>query len=326
MGDPKKHHRVPKSYLAQFTDCDGKLWVYDPGSGGPRSSLPVNEAVETDLYTVVSRDGTRDTRIETALAALESGGVPVLKAIATGTRVVSELSDADRLSFAALVASVYLRSDTLRQHFADFEGRVLTRATELMISHDGAWETFARRQAEAGKPVSQEQRAKTREFMADPSRYELHMRKDGTMTPLATLDTVSDLMFRMNWTLIHAAPGETLVVSDNPVTLVIANDRPAFMRGGLGSRDAEVTLPLSPSVALLMHWRPELTKSIQADRETTRHLNRMRAGFAERCIYADRRSDGIWRLALKHVGEAIDRSENEGDAPVRLIRHGKWRD
>lgn len=325
MAQPKKHHRVPKSYLAQFTDSAGRLWVYDPRSDGPRDSIPLNEAVETDLYSVMAPDGTRDTRVETALAMLESDGAPVLKAIASGATALASLQDQDRAAFAAFVASIYLRSDTLRQHFADFEGRVLTRATELMISHDGAWETFARRQAADGKPISQELRAKTREFMADPSRYELHMRKDGTMTALATLDTVSQLMFRMHWTLIHAAPGETLVVSDNPVTLVIVNDRPTFMRGGLGSRDAEVTLPLSPSVALLMHWRSGLTDKFQADRETTRHLNRMRAGFAERCIYADRRSDGIWRLASKHIGEAIDRSENEGEALVKLIRPGKWR-
>ncbi len=326
MAGPKKHHRVPKSYLAQFTGGDDRLWVYDPTSDGPRSSRPLNEAVETDLYSVVAADGTRDTRVESVLAVLESCGVPVLKAVASGALSLADLSDEDRLAFAALVASVYLRSDTSRQRFAEFEGRLLTRAADLLLGHDGAWETFARRQAEAGKPISPEERAHTREFMANPSRYELHMRKDATMAPLANLDTASKLMFQMHWTLIAAAPGEVFVTSDNPVTLVIANARPGFMRGGLGSRDAEVTLPLSPSVALLMHWHPDMSDCIKANRETTRHLNRMRAGFAERCIYADRRSDGIWRLASKHVGEAIDRSENEGEAPVKLIRPGKWRD
>lgn len=325
MGEPKKHHRVPKSYLSQFAGDGGRVWVYDPRSAGPRDGLPVNEAVETDLYSIIRPDGSRDTRVETALAAIESDGAPVLKMLGAGA-VVADLSGADRFAFAAFVASIYLRSDTLRQHFADFRGRVLTRAAELLISHDGAWETFARRQAEAGKPISVEQRAKTRDFMADPARYELHMRKDGTMTPLGTLDTVSKLMFQMEWTLIRAAPGEPLITSDNPVVLAIVNDRPAFLRGGLASRDAEVTVPLSPSIALLMHWRPNMSVNIQADRETTRQLNRMRAGFAERCIYADRRSDGVWRLALKHVGQGIDRSENEGEAQVRLVRPGKWRD
>ncbi|CAN5350051.1 hypothetical protein BH09PSE1_BH09PSE1_25100 [soil metagenome] len=326
MGEPKKHHRVPKSYLAQFIDGDGALWVYDPKSAGPRNSIPLNEAVETDLYSFIEPDGTRNTQVESALAALESAGMPVLKAVATGVSGIGTLSDDDRFAMAALVASIYLRSDTLRQHFANFEGRVLSRAAQLTMSHDGAWETFARRQAAAGKPISPEQRAATREFIADPSRYELHMRKDGTMMHLATLETVAKLMFQMEWTLLLAAPGEPLITSDNPAVLIIANEGRGFYRGGLGSPQAEVTLPLSPSVALLMHWRSGLSASFQANRETTRNLNRMRAGYAERCVYADRRSDGLWRLACKHVGEAIDRSGDTGEAPVKLIRPGKWRD
>jgi hypothetical protein len=111
------------------------------------------------------------------------------------------------------------------------------------------------------------------------------------------------------------------VTSDNPaVTIIDAPDGRGFYRGGLGSPYAEVTLPLSPSRVLLAHWRADQASGYLCTREMVRKLNRMRAGYAERAIYADRCSDGLWRLARNHVG-AIHRDAGEdSEEVVRMVR------
>lgn len=325
MSEPRKHHRVPKTYLANFTDPAGRVWVYDPRSDGPRNMAPVNVSVETDLYSVIRPDGSPDTTVERALGDIENAGAPVLARVVQGTTTLHQLDGQDRYDFAALVASIYLRSDSLRQHMANLKGRLLSRAAELTISHDGAWDTFVRKQASIGKVIPPEQRAKTRAFMADPNSYELHMRKDATMTPLATLEPVTERIFNMNWSVIRAPDGEAFVSSDNPaVVMVPPGPGPAFFRGGLSSKRAEVTLPLSPQLMMFAHWREEVPATVTATRDLVRQLNRQRAGHAEQAVYAHSRSDGVWRLTKKHLGQAIDQTENQGEARVRLVRAGQF--
>jgi hypothetical protein len=55
MSTPRKHHYVPKSYLAAWTDdgtIDGHLQVIDKSNGKAWAVKPVNAAMETDLYMI----------------------------------------------------------------------------------------------------------------------------------------------------------------------------------------------------------------------------------------------------------------------------------
>jgi len=58
-----------------------------------------------------------------------------------------KLEDKARYELAALIASMHLRSDTMRQQYAGFEARTLTGMTQMMFSNDGAWAKFVERQA-----------------------------------------------------------------------------------------------------------------------------------------------------------------------------------
>ena len=77
---PKRHHYVPQFYLRYFSSLspDGVFWVYDKDGGPPRPQTPTNTAVETHFYSVDTPEGGRDTRLEEALAKLESAAKPIL--------------------------------------------------------------------------------------------------------------------------------------------------------------------------------------------------------------------------------------------------------
>ena len=318
LSQPKKHHRVPRTYLANFCGSDGRLWIYDTRGDEPRSNIPENEAVETDLYSVIRKDGTRDTQIEEGLAQIEDVGAPVLQKVIGGAM----LEDQDRFDMSALLASIHLRSDTMRQQFADFEGRTLALAGKMLVSHDGAWESYVKHQAKRGKTLTDQDRQRQSEFINDPSRYEIHLRKDGLMVPLGTISTVAKLLYRMNWTIMTAPQGEFFVTSDNPAVLFITGpEGKSFYRGGFGSKGAEFTVPLSPTKLLLAHWIDDVAAEHPCDRETVRRLNRMRAAYAEHAIYADRKSDGLWRLAQKEIRDR--EPEEDDELRVRMVRPSK---
>lgn len=309
---------MPRSYLANFCGSDGRLWVYDAHADEPRSSIPDNEAVETDLYSVIRPDGTRDTRIEEGLAQIEDVGAPLLVKLIGGEVPEGQ----DRFDLSALLASIHLRSDTMRQQFADFEGRTLALAGKMLVDHDGAWDSFVQHQAKLGKTLTDDDRKRQREFIHDPSRYEIHLRKDGLFVPLATISTVAKLLHEMNWTIMKAPAGEFFVTSDNPAVLFIAGpDGRSFYRGGFGSKGAEFTIPISPGKLLLAHWIEDVTPDHQCDRETVRRLNRMRASYAERAIYADRKFGGLSRLAQKYLHDR--EQDGEDELRVRMVRPSK---
>ena len=51
----RRHHFVPKFYLARFTDTgtsDGRVWVLDPRAGRPFLERPKNIAWERDFNRV----------------------------------------------------------------------------------------------------------------------------------------------------------------------------------------------------------------------------------------------------------------------------------
>lgn len=319
MNQPVRHHQVPDAYLAQFSDLDGWLWVYAPGEKEPRRSRPANVAVETDRYSVLRADGTRDVRMEEALGVIESAGLPALRSAAAG----EALGDQPRYDLATFIAALHLRTDSMRQRFAEFEARIMTGAARMMTSHKAAWAKFSADQSAQGKTLSEADRLKAHEFISDPSRYEVHIRKDATMTPMAGLRTAADLIFEMKWTLIEAPPGESFIASDNPVAVGFAATRVnGFVPRGLASRDAEMTVPLTPAKLLVMHWRQNAQPNVTCDRQMLKQLNRIRAGYAERAIFANHRSDGLWRLAKKHVG-AVHASAESDEAPVRMVRPRK---
>jgi len=62
LSDPKRHHYVPRVYLAEFTSETGSLLVLEKPGGKQFPSSPANAAVQTHLNTVHYDDGTKDQR------------------------------------------------------------------------------------------------------------------------------------------------------------------------------------------------------------------------------------------------------------------------
>lgn len=74
----RRNHYVPRSYLGRFCGPDGFLWVYSKDGSPPRKQAPADTAVESNLYTTQTKDGTKSDALERELFAPLDG---VTKAI-----------------------------------------------------------------------------------------------------------------------------------------------------------------------------------------------------------------------------------------------------
>jgi hypothetical protein len=80
VSDPRKHHYVPRFYLANFSSLEGKkhrLWVYEKGRE-PRKSTPILEGCRKDFYAFVE-NGQRNIEVEVWLSTLEAAVVSSLR-------------------------------------------------------------------------------------------------------------------------------------------------------------------------------------------------------------------------------------------------------
>ena len=81
--EPRRHHYVPKCWLAGFTDTgeeNGTLWVTDLGRRKQWNGRPDSNGFIKDFYRI-SDDGLDPVIAERALAEIESQVAPILRAV-----------------------------------------------------------------------------------------------------------------------------------------------------------------------------------------------------------------------------------------------------
>lgn len=91
---PKRQHYNPQMLLRRFTDNQGKLFFFDKSNPrlGVRTSRTENVFVQNHLYTIESKDGIKDTSLESAFAAMESKANIIIEKIVTSARMGHEPS------------------------------------------------------------------------------------------------------------------------------------------------------------------------------------------------------------------------------------------
>ena len=82
---PKRHHYVPRFFLANFVDGAGKLWVRRASGGPVWSAAPEDVYVERHRYSSIDETGNRNPELEREYSVLEGAAKPVIdKLLAAG--------------------------------------------------------------------------------------------------------------------------------------------------------------------------------------------------------------------------------------------------
>jgi hypothetical protein len=102
---------------------------------------------------------------------------------------------------------------------------------------------------------------------------------------------IAPILYDMKWGLITRDEGtDPFITSDNPALMVNpAIPYNSFYGPGLGQKDVEVSLPLSPDLALLVGWQVEYDcMYIPVGSETIIEMNRRVMRFADTLISNDK--------------------------------------
>ena len=258
----KQQHYVPSSYLQAW--CDPKcpqgqepyVWM-TPVDGGPaKRKAPRKILRETDMYTVVGKNGERDLYIERALSHVEGKFARIRRnKFDKGRRLTVE-----ELAFVCMfMAAMHGRTKTYREHLRSTWGRALDLMQKVEDAHGKASPERREQMRDALRPVrspGDEDHAISKEevedFVANPLQNWLP----------AMVKAIAPQLTQMPWVVMVAPRDCAFVTSDTPCVWFDRGEyetpRTPFA-GGLLSPTFELTMPLSPRQMLVFAKRLRVT-------------------------------------------------------------------
>ena len=277
MPTPRKHHYVPKSYLAAWTDTgtvDGQLQVIDKSTGRAWAVRPINAAKETDLYMIeVSEvDGeVAATEIETTFGAIEDEAMPIIKRMLAAENMVT---GKDRENVMMFLAALVVRVPSRLNWIDD----VMRKPVEMVY-----------RQLEAeGKLRSSnpELDAKIKEWF-DKGLIKIEIKQNARLGMMASmLPTLLDLLMARQWAVLRTQPDAgDLICTDHPVLLEWIKRAPLGESPGFGLENTAVFVPIGPSAALFGLWDAEPTDPMMT-RDQVAFWNGQLLGCVHRFVFS----------------------------------------
>lgn len=248
-----KQHKVPRTYLEAFAMSDGRVWVAD-NKLRLYTQNPRNILTEDDFYTVRFPNGAKTLEVETKFL----GGIE-----ATYARLYREklsqrkpLSDMEKAEMAIFIASMLERSPRRREAMKDGFDRI-RELTEQMRSVVAGMSKDDRKVFESRQPiVTEEQRRNSM-----PADEVLKIAEDTASYHSESLPkmvtSTAPFIYEMNWAfLVRPVGSDPFVASDSPATI----DNPSlppngFYGPGFAQKDVEITMALSPDLAVLAGWK-----------------------------------------------------------------------
>jgi hypothetical protein len=249
MTAARRHHFLPQTYLAGFTNTgekDGRLHVLDVQTGKGYTTAPVNVAVERDFNMIADDDKPVDA-LENALSQFEG---PLSKALRRIRESSTYPSDEDlnwALNLLSLVATRNPRRRAMRESFMLQRAKI---SADLVVSDRRFFEAAMRRAREQGHVTG---RAIGFEEMQS------HVRSaDYTMSvPIASHHVpefraqgrVLNQLARRSWSLLLAEPGANFICCDHPVSIIPNKDK-ARANLSIDTEDTALLFPISSRSAL----------------------------------------------------------------------------
>lgn len=247
---PRRHHYVPRFYLARFCDQRGQLAAYDRTTRKLISGRAERLGFERDLYRLPDNAGLPKYFLEEVFGELESQAASAIE------RVVQSgvVTEADRRTLAT-----YLTLQILR-----------TPHTIRAVTDMAAWSASIEMQIELGRKLDRGDLDVEQRRMAENALRQL---EDGTLRivpaeksrvglVLAAFEQMLVQVLR-DWTwLVVLLDRPRLLTSDNPVVLLGEPD-PGSPATNLGVATAlEIWLPLDPRRALVLSRDQSLTSPL----------------------------------------------------------------
>ncbi|VXC97830.1 conserved hypothetical protein [Oceanicaulis sp. 350] len=318
----KRHHFVPRGYLARFAAPEGDIWTYDTEANSLRSSPPENTGFEKYLYSRTLPDGKRSDELENLIETLETPAFPVLDKLERGEPLNADEAE----TLGNFVAIMFVRTDAFRQKYAEMAMSLAQVEMYAAATHPGAFAAMRSKiEKEKGRALSTDEAESFKNAMIDPSQFEIHVDKEWSLKALSFFNSAAPIFSKMNWSSLLTPTDRFFITSDAPVVHGVPTEHAnRFYGGGLADRHIEVTFPISAKTCLLGTWKAGLPQSFPLAAEGVKMINRQQAVHSRRFLFAPIRDSGIAKLGQKYkdIGEgiAVSGMGPKERAPVKLVR------
>lgn len=250
----RRHHTVPKFYLARFANETGQLRRTALAEPEKAHLISISDAtVEKDFYLIQEEDGSFDDRVEDLLALIEGEGARGFKNLFDDDEW--PISKETRWRVSQWIALQYLRGPAERQMFNEmydvfFKLDVAVQGREGMrraLNHN------------ADEEATEEEIDEMYADFTDTEAFHIEAHpNEHIRSMLENVEGITRSIYSRSWTLIRFER-RTLLLSDHPIALIASTDHPPFM--GIGILSAEgVVFPVDRRMALVMGWPPETDK------------------------------------------------------------------
>lgn len=254
---PKKHHYLPKFYLKEFTDQDGKLSIFDRKTNTilpPQK--PENCAVIGNLYTQIDERGQKDYRLESALSKIESLASPIIKELIAEKNI----SPAKRGSFVHFCALLFHRTPN---HMRFIES--LMREEHRKIIQSNPMKKIYKNLP--GAPSDEKTVNEHMQYLSNHGKFKFNETEIMKLSLLSAAETAHRIVNR-NWLVLHIDnQKQSFVTSDVPITLSSLSNTI-----GLARLDTFIIFPLTKSHLLIMYGEKTKTRHIYASRLLNKNI------------------------------------------------------
>ena len=252
MSRPKRHHYVPRAYLARFGQA-GKVAVRRRGSAGLIVTNPVNVALETGFYETTDSAGNTSVAIEEWLSdEVDGRGASTIDQILV-TNELPQIGDEIRRFLATYIAIQLTRTADRREE-AMFPAAVHTWLGDRTLTKDLMAEFLTAKHL-GFKPETSEVEGAFAFAGYLIGQDQVPTKTDAIQLSFRLMDKVAGILLRMHWRL-EIARKPRFITSDSPVVLWSPPSAKDLYQGyGLNSCE-EVRFVLGPGHQIVLTRHP----------------------------------------------------------------------
>lgn len=263
---PRKHHYVPKFYLAGFTASgtkDDYLHVLDQTVPKQFRGKPSELAHQRDFYVIETDDEQERMAIEKMFCEIEGLAAPVIKEIAR-THCLPNINEQIKLLHFVSIMAMRVPSaiSLLNQPIEIASKMVLTQ----VVQNRQLWEDIIAQAKVTGQQVEDVPYEQMKEFIKSDS-YEITASQNGKIhSILASIQIILPLLLQRTWSLLISEEEDArLICSDCPVSLEWTTQVSDFYAPGFEMLNTQLMVPLSKDVALIGNFsgKPQVAQGTQ---------------------------------------------------------------
>ncbi len=290
-----RHHYVPQFYLEGFVDRNSEnlpanqplepyLWVVDLEKETVRKRSPKKAAQYTGYYDLEKAKAGDKSIFESSLSAIESLASPIIRKLRNNQ---FQINDQERFNLSNYIGLQLGRVPMTRSAV----NATLKKQSQQMLREYVMDDN--RLQSKLGD------KANSFKELVLSEKFGLTPGKDFVLASALKLGLeMARTIFAMNWTFILASGKVTFFTSDNPVGLLTKDAKPVRIRPDELNPSLEISFPVAPTCALLMHPYPETPDLdiVTASAEATIEMNRRVFPTVQQYIFCSAQEQAEWAL------------------------------